>query len=61
MLGKFLKDRLSELNAVTWPTQKQAIHSSVTVLVIMFVIGLLLTLMDAGLNEIVNKFILQIS
>jgi len=60
MLKKFLHDRFVELNAVTWPTRNQAIHSSITVLVIMLIIAFLLAIMDFGFSELVNRFILAI-
>lgn len=51
--GNFFKDRLGELNNVTWPTQRQAIHSMILVLVIMLLVGIFLGFVDYGLNEIV--------
>lgn len=60
-MEKFFKDRIAELNAITWPTQKQAIHAGITVLTVMGVVGIILTLMDFGLSELINTFILKIS
>ena len=51
--SNFFKDRIGELNNVTWPTQKQAIHSMILVLVIMLIVGIFLGFVDSGLNKIV--------
>ena len=50
-MKKFFQSRVAELNNVTWPTQKQAVHSMITVLVIMAVIGVFLTLIDSVFKE----------
>jgi preprotein translocase SecE subunit len=49
----FFKVRWGELNNVTWPTQKQAVHSMILVLTIMLIVGVFLGFVDAGLSEIV--------
>jgi preprotein translocase subunit SecE len=49
----FFKDRVGELNNVTWPTQKQAVHSMILVLIIMLIVGVFLGFVDAILSEIV--------
>lgn len=49
----FFKARWGELNNVTWPTQKQAIHSMILVLIIMLIVGVFLGFVDAGLSKIV--------
>ena len=43
---KYIKDRVSELHNITWPTRKQAIHSMILVLVIMLLTGLFLGFVD---------------
>jgi preprotein translocase SecE subunit len=43
---KYIKDRVSELHNITWPTRKQAIHSMILVLVIMLLTGLFLGIVD---------------
>ena len=50
-MEKFFKDRVAELHAVSWPTKQQAIHSMITVLVIMLLVGVALTIVDYLLNE----------
>ena len=52
-MEKFLKDRIAELHAVSWPTKQQAIHAMITVLVIMLLVGVALTIVDYLLNEVV--------
>jgi len=57
MIKNFFKDRIAELNNVTWPTQKQAIHAMVMVLTIMLLVGVFLGITDLLLNKAVLKFI----
>ncbi len=52
-MEKFFKDRIAELHAVSWPTKQQAIHSMITVLVIMLLVGVALTIVDYLLNEVI--------
>ncbi len=56
-MKNYIKDRVSELNNITWPTQKQAIHSMITVIIIMIIVGFFLSSVDYGLNQAVLKFI----
>ena len=53
----FFKDRILELSNITWPTQKQAIHSMITVLTIMLLVGIFLGGVDWVLNELVLTLI----
>ncbi len=53
----FFKERLGELNNVTWPTQKQAVHSMILVLTIMLIVGVFLGFVDAALSEAVLRLI----
>ena len=57
LMKKFFTNRIAELHNVTWPTQKQAVHSMITVLVIMGITGVLLTLLDSGLRELTLSII----
>ena len=52
-MNNYFKSRIAELNNVTWPTRKQAIHAMILVLVIMLLTGLFLGFVDNILNEIV--------
>ena len=56
-MKNFLKDHIAELHGVTWPTRKQAIHSMITVLVIMLLVGIFLGVVDSLLNQVVLKLI----
>lgn len=56
-ITRILKEHVGELNNVTWPTRKQAIHSMIVVLVIMLLTALFLGLVDYGLNELVLKLL----
>ena len=49
----FFKERLGELNNVTWPTQRQAVHSMILVLIIMLIVGVFLGFVDSGLSKAV--------
>lgn len=49
----FFKERLGELNNVTWPTQRQAVHSMILVLTIMLLVGVFLGFVDSGLSKAV--------
>ncbi len=51
MMEKFLKDRVAELHAVSWPTKHQATSAMITVLTIMLIVGFGLTLVDYLFNE----------
>jgi len=50
-LQTFFQDRISELHNMTWPTQKQAIHAMILVLVIMLIVGVFLGFVDYIINE----------
>lgn len=49
----FFKDRFAELNNVSWPTQRQAVHAMILVLTIMLIVGVFLGFVDYGLNQVV--------
>lgn len=52
-MHSYLRARIAELHAVTWPTQRQATHAMVVVLVIMLLVGLFITVTDWLLNDLV--------
>ncbi|MBT3349245.1 preprotein translocase subunit SecE [bacterium] len=56
-MEKFLTDRVNELRAVTWPTKKQAVHSMITVLIIMLIIGVGITFIDGVFNRIILELL----
>lgn len=51
------KQHISELNNVTWPTRKQAVHSMIVVLVFMFLSGFFLGALDNILNQGFSYFL----
>ncbi len=52
-MKNFFTEALAELRNVTWPTKAQAIHSMITVLSIMLMVGVFLTVVDSGFNEVI--------
>lgn len=48
-LGKFLKEVRAELKKVHWPTRKELINYTTTVLITVTVIAVLIYLLDKGI------------
>ncbi|MBW1812426.1 MAG: preprotein translocase subunit SecE [Deltaproteobacteria bacterium] len=55
---QFLREVRVELKKVTWPSRKQAIGSTVVVLILVIVVSFFLGAVDIGLRQIV-RIILQ--
>ena len=53
-IGQFLREVRIELSKVTWPTRKDTIASTSVVLVIVFLIGAFLGIVDLGLSRIMR-------
>ena len=53
----YLRDTKGELKHVNWPTRKQALGFTITVIVISIVVGFGLGLLDYLFTGIVKKFI----
>jgi preprotein translocase subunit SecE len=51
---QFLREVKVELKKVTWPTRKQAVGSTIVVLVLVAIISLFLGLIDIGLSSLVQ-------
>ena len=51
----FFKDFKAELKRVVWPTPKQLLNSTVAVVVIVLVVGLIVFALDMGF-ELLNKY-----
>ncbi|MCP4753617.1 MAG: preprotein translocase subunit SecE [Proteobacteria bacterium] len=51
---KFLSEVQAELKKVTWPTREQTMKQTGVVLVIVFITGVFLGIVDQGLNELVK-------
>lgn len=52
---RFFKDFKAELKRVTWPTPKQLLNSTVAVITIVLVVGLIVFALDMGF-ELLNKY-----
>ena len=52
---RFFKDFKAELKRVVWPTPKQLANSTVAVIVIVLVIGIIVFALDMGF-ELLNKY-----
>jgi len=50
-MKNILKKQVAELHNITWPTKKQAIHSMITVIVVMIIVGIFLGVVDLIFNE----------
>ena len=53
-ISTFFKNIVSELKKVTWPTKKQLLTSTVTVLAVCLVVGLVIFAMDFVLGQGIN-------
>ena len=51
----FFKDFKAELKRVVWPTPKQLLNSTVAVIVIVLVVGIIVFALDIGF-ELLNKY-----
>jgi len=50
-MKNFFTNKIAELNNVTWPTKQQAVHSMITVIAIMLLVGIFLGVVDYLFNE----------
>jgi len=55
----YFRDVRAELAKVSWPSRKQTTAYTLVVLGISFALAIFLGLLDFGLAEIVNRFILK--
>ena len=51
---QFLREVVVELKKVTWPTRKQAVGSTVVVLILVVIISLFLGVVDMGLSSLIK-------
>ena len=58
-LAAFWQESIVELRKVVWPTKQETIHSTIAVLVMVFVMGLVLWSIDAVLVRVVAWIIRQ--
>ena len=52
-IRRFLDEALSELKKVSWPTREQVRNLTVLVIAVSFVMGLYITVLDAGFQGLV--------
>ncbi len=55
----FIGDTIAELKKVTWLTRREALYLSGLVLLVAVSVGIVLGLLDLGLSEIVERFLLN--
>jgi preprotein translocase subunit SecE len=53
-LRRFIDEAWSELKKVSWPTREQVRNLTVLVFVVSFVVGLYITVLDAGFTSVVK-------
>jgi preprotein translocase subunit SecE len=58
-LWNYWQDSLVELRKVVWPTKQETIHSTIAVLAMVFIMGLVLWSIDAVLVRVVAWVIRQ--
>ena len=51
----FFRNAVNELHNITWPTKTQAVHSMITVIAIMLIVGVFLGVVDYLFNEAILK------
>ncbi|GAE87389.1 preprotein translocase subunit SecE [Acetivibrio straminisolvens] len=49
---KYFKDIKNELKRVIWPTKSQLINNTITVLVMCFIVGVIIWLLDLGFGKL---------
>jgi preprotein translocase subunit SecE len=54
---QFLNEVQIEFKKVTWPSQKETVAGTISVVVIAIVVGLLLSFVDLGLVRVVNALL----
>jgi preprotein translocase subunit SecE len=58
-IGNFLGDVVSEIKKITWPTRREAIKYTITVIVISLVVSLILALFDGAFTALLQKFVIK--
>jgi len=52
--ANFFRETQQELKKVTWPSRKQAVGSTVVVIILVMIISLFLGVVDIGLSNLVR-------
>ena len=55
----YLKDVRAELSKVSWPTRQQTVNYTLVVLGLSFILAIFLGVLDFGLAELVDRFIIR--
>ena len=55
----YLKDVRAELAKVSWPTRQQTVNYTLVVLGLSFTLAIFLGVLDFGLAELVDRFIIR--
>ena len=53
-IRQFLKETMSELKKVTWPTSKQTLASTSVVIIVVIIVSLVLGMVDFGLTRLLR-------
>jgi preprotein translocase subunit SecE len=53
-IGKFFKDIRGELKKVIWPTRKQLVNNTISVLITCFAVGIIIWIADGIFTKIVE-------
>ncbi|MDK2896123.1 MAG: preprotein translocase subunit SecE [Candidatus Atribacteria bacterium] len=56
-LKNYFSDAWNELRKVTWPSRKELINSTLTVLVVIMVMGVLLGVVDLVLTSLIGLYL----
>jgi len=56
---RFVKDIRNELKKVIWPTKKQLVNNTITVLFVCLVVGAIIWVLDFGLARLVEAVLLR--
>ena len=55
----YLRDVRAELSKVSWPTRQQTVNYTLVVLGLSFILAIFLGVLDFGLAELVDRFIIR--
>ena len=56
-IRKFYRETIAELKKVSWPTRSEAIHLTRVVLIVIFVMGALLGMLDYAFTQLFGLII----
>jgi preprotein translocase SecE subunit len=59
IIPRFIKESVSELRQVTWPTRSMTIHLTIAVFLFAFFFGLVVAATDYGLDKLFKQLIIK--